>query len=167
MKRNTILYVLLIFLIIVNGFFLVNYLKGGNDNKIREPHRNRDFIVKELGFDTAQLEQFNASSEKHHKTMMRLSDEIRSLKDDLFPTLFDKSVNESVIDSLTSLICEKEKEKEKEIFYHFRAIQGIANDKQKEKFKTILMDALRQGDQGNRPPPPQGKDGRRHPPRRD
>ena len=47
---------------------------------------------------------------------------------------------------------------------HFKMIQNIATDKQKEKFKTILMDALRQGDQGNRPPP-NGEDGRRPPPR--
>ena len=167
MKKNTILYVLLIFLIIVNGFFLFNYLKGGNDNKRIEPKRNRDFIVKELNFDATQLEQFNVKSEEHHETMKRLSDEIKGLKDNLFPNLFDETINESVIDSLMSLICVKEKEQEKEIFYHFRAIQEIANDKQKEKFKTILMDALRQNDHGKRPPPPNGKDDHRWPPRRD
>ena len=59
--------------------------------------------------------------------------------------------------------------KEKEIYYHFRMIRDIANDEQKEKFEGILLDALRQGDQGNRPPPPNGQDGQRprppHPPK--
>ena len=161
MKKNIILYVLLIFLIVVNGFFLLNYLKGGTDNKKIEPQRNRDFIVNELNFDEMQLEQFNAKSEDHHETMKLLSDEIKELKDDLFETLFNNKVNETTIDSLSSLICEKEKEKEKEIFYHFRAIQEIANDKQKEKFKLILKDALRRGEQGNRPPPPNDRNGHR------
>lgn len=132
-----------------------------------EAKRNRNFIVKELNFNATQLEQFNVKSEKHHEAMKRLSHEIKALKDELFPNIFDKAINESVIDSLMSLICEKEKEQEKEIFYHFRAIQDIANDEQKEKFKMILMDALRKGNQGNRPPPPPDNDRRRPPPRHD
>jgi hypothetical protein len=70
--------------------------------------------------------------------------------------LSQDSINETAIDSISSLICKKETEKEKEIFNHFRMIRDIANDKQKEKFESILMDALRQGDSGNRPPPPNG-----------
>lgn len=166
MKKNTILYILLVFLMVVNGFFLFNFLNKGNDNKLKEPQRNKDFIVKELGFNATQLKQFKVKSEDHHETMMRLSEEIKELKDDLFVTLFNDTVNEASIDSVSSLICEKEIAKEKEIFYHFRMIQEIANDKQKEKFKSILIDALRQGDQGNRPPPPNGKDGHKPPPRR-
>jgi hypothetical protein len=156
MKKNTVLYILLLALIILNGFFLYNYLGRPGNNKPNEPQKNKDFIVKELGFNAIQLEEFNEKSKGHHEIIMRLSDNIRDLKDSLFGMLSQDSINETAIDSISSLICKKETEKEKEIFNHFRMIRDIANDKQKEKFESILMDALRQGDSGNRPPPPNG-----------
>ncbi|WP_405576747.1 proline-rich domain-containing protein [Winogradskyella sp. Asnod2-B02-A] len=165
MKKNTILYILVAFLIVVNGFFLFNYMSKSNDNAIKGPQDNKDFIVKELGFNKTQLAEFKQRSEGHFKTMMSLSDDIKELKDNLFGTLSNEAVNETAIDSISALICEKETKKEKEIYYHFRMIREIANDKQKEKFESILLDALRQGDQGNRPPPPNGEEGHRPPPR--
>tara|TARA_R110002049_G_scaffold207799_3_gene378220 strand:+ start:1679 stop:2107 length:429 start_codon:yes stop_codon:yes gene_type:complete len=135
------------------------------DNSPKRPQENRNFIVKELGFNKTQLEQFRENSEGHHEIMMRLSDDVKNLKDNLFDRLSDNSINDATIDSISSLICEKEKQKEKEIFYHFKMIQDLSNDKQKEKFKTILKDALRQGGQGNRPPPPSKGKGHRPPPR--
>ncbi len=169
MKKNLILYILLVFLIAANVFFLYLYMGKSNDSMPSMPERNKNFIVKELGFNASQLEQFKENSKGHFKTMMGLSNDIKELKDNLFGTLSDDSVNEAAIDSISALICEKETEKEKEIYYHFRMIRDIANDKQKEKFEGILLDALRQGDQGNRPPPPNGQDDQRprppHPPK--
>ncbi|MBU2929678.1 hypothetical protein [Winogradskyella psychrotolerans] len=165
MKNNTILYVLLIFLIVVNGFFLYNYIGSVNDTRPNEPQRNNEIIVKELDFNAEQLKEFKERSKGHHKTIMRLSDDVRALKDQLFGTLSNDSISEKTIDSITALICVKETEKEKEIFYHFRMIQDISNEKQKEKFQRILMDALRQGESANRPPPPNGEEGHRPPPR--
>ena len=165
MKKNIFLYILIGFLIIVNGFFLFNYMGKSNDNKPQDPQRNRDFIVKELGFNKTQLEQFREHSEDHHETMMQLSEEIRNLKDNLFDKLTDDSMNDATLDSISSLICEIEKQKDKEVFTHFKMIQDLCNDKQKEKFKIILKDALRQGDQGNRPPPRREGEGHRPPPR--
>lgn len=138
-----------------------------NDNRPSQSQRDKNIIVKELGFNTEQLKQFNEKSKGHHETIMRLSDDVRELKDKMFGTLSNDSINKKTIDSITSLICEKETEKEKEIFYHFKMIQDISNDKQKEKFKRILMDALRQGENANRPPPPNGDEGHRPPPRHD
>ncbi len=163
MKKNTILYVLLILLIVLNGFFLFNYM-GKNDNKNqREPERDKDFIVKELGFNKTQLIEFEENSKGHHETIMRLNDEVKSLKDQLFSNLTDTTISNEATDSISDLICEKQKEMDKEVFSHFKMIQELSNDKQKEKFKIIIMDALRQGDRGNRPPPPNA-DGNRPPP---
>ena len=167
MKKNSILYILIVCLIIFNVFFLFNYIKTPNDDRPDRPDGNRDFIVKELGFNVTQLELFNEESKGHHDVMMRLSDDVKDLKDELFSTLSNDSINDTTIDSISGLICEKETEKEKEIYSHFRMIKDIANDNQKEKFEKILMDALRHGDRGNRPPPPNSEEGHRPPPRHD
>ena len=169
MKKNLILYILLVFLIAANVFFLYLYMGKSDDSMPSMPERNENFIVKELGFNDNQLKQFNEKSKGHFEAMMDLSNGIKELKDNLFGTLSDDSVNEATIDSISALICELETKKEKEIYYHFKMIRNISNDAQKKKFEIILLDALRQGDQGNRPPPPNGQDGQRprppHPPK--
>lgn len=164
MKKNTFLYILLFFLIVVNGFFLFNYIGVHNFNEPDESQREKNFIVKELGFNDRQLEEFNNKSKGHHETMTRFSEEVRVLKDQLFSTLTDDNVQVATVDSISALICDIETLKEKEVFYHFKMIQDIANDEQKEKFKSILKDALRRGDNENRPPPPSEAEGHRPPP---
>ena len=76
----------------------------------------------------------------------------------------DANIAEKVVDSITTLIAQREKEKETEVFYHFKSIQEICNEKQKEKFKDMINDAIRPGglrDQG--PPPEGGANGQRRP----
>ncbi|SDR95503.1 hypothetical protein [Winogradskyella sediminis] len=165
MKKNAILYILLVFLIVVNGFFLYNYMGLSRNDRPKGQQRDKDFIVKELNFNAAQLEEFNEKNKGHHQTIKNLSDEVKVLKDYLFSMLSNDSINPKIIDSITSLVCEKETAKEKETFYHFKMIHNISNEKQKEKFKSILFDALRQGDNANRPLPPNMTEGHRPPPR--
>ncbi|MEM7602146.1 MAG: hypothetical protein AAF357_12110 [Verrucomicrobiota bacterium] len=166
MKRNLILYILLIFLVLVNGFFLYNYLGISISDRPRKLEKPTDFIIKELDFNTAQLEQFRESNRVHNETMMRLSEDIRDLKNALFDKLSEASVDTNAIDSITSLLGQKEKEKRTNVFYHFKEIQTICDDKQREKFNRIISDALhnpgnreqnRSGPRGGnerRPPPP-------------
>ncbi len=165
MKKNVTLYILLIFLIVVNIFFLYIYMGNQIDFKPKEPRGNKDFIVEQLGFNDEQLTAFKEKSKGHHKIIIGLSDDVRVLKDQLFEKLSEKNVSESSIDSITSLISLKEKEKAKEVFYHFRMIQELSNDEQKEKFKMLIVDALHQGDQGRMPPPPREGEGHIPPPR--
>jgi protein CpxP len=168
MKKNLVLYVLLVFLIAVNSFFLFNYIGKNSNNGQKGTKGPGNFIVKELGFNEAQLEQFREKSQGHHETMMNMSDDIRGLKDKLFANLSKDSVNESTIDSITALVGEKQKAKEVEAFYHFKMIREICSDQQKEKFKNIIKDALHRGGlRGQIPPPPEGAGKYRLPPQED
>ena len=164
MKKNSILYLLLVFLIIANGFFLFNYIGNNKGKKLSRPQKHTNFIIKELNFNEAQLEQFKSIGQEHQDAMMTISDDIKGLKEALFNRLSSASVNEKSIDSITSLIGQKEKEKDTEVFYHFKSIQNICNDNQKEKFKKIINDALLRGKNEDRPPRPDSPDGHRPPP---
>jgi len=164
MKKNLLLYILLAFLLVVNGFFLINHLSKANRKGPKGPG---NFIVKELQFNKDQLNNFDQLNDQHHNKMRLLSDDLRKLKDELFSKISVASVNENEVDSLTTLIGKKEKEKETEIFNHFRNIQDICTEKQKEKFKIIIKDALRRGDdKGQRPPGSGRPNERRSPPPR-
>lgn len=157
MKKNTSLYILLCFLIIVNGFFLYNYLGNGDDKKRGRPGDSMGFVIKQLKFDDNQMEMLDVLNEEHHRKMVRISNQNRNLKDALFGKLSDTSITNKYIDSITRLIGRNVAELDKEAFHHFRAIEGICTDKQKEKFKSIIKEAIGKGGRKNGPPPMKGE----------
>ncbi|WP_055444800.1 periplasmic heavy metal sensor [Lacinutrix himadriensis] len=174
MKKNTVLYILLVFLIVVNGFFLFNYMGKSNDNKAEGRKDPMSFLRKELKFNAAQLEKLQTINATHHEKMMRTSDDLRDLKDALLNNISNASVDEKAIDSITRLIGDKQANLEKEVYYHFNSIHDLCDEKQKVKFKKIIKDALRRGgDEGGRPPRserperPERPDGHRPPPPND
>jgi hypothetical protein len=166
MKKNTALYILLVFLIVINGFFLINYL-GKPSHKI--PKGNQDnFIVKELKFDDAQKKKFEALEEKHFKRIESIIEDEKMLKDELFDMVLNDTINASEIDSITNQIGVIITSRELETFNHFRAIQDLCNEKQKDQFKQILRHALRgKRNNGQAPPrPDRRREGDGPPPKR-
>lgn len=138
MKKNNILYLLLIVLIIMNGFFLFNYL-GRPIHK--GPKESGNFIVKELGFNATQLQQFEELEIKHHKKMRGVGDDIKLVKDALFKKITETSISQATVDSLIIVISEKEQQKEKELFSRLRSIYELCNEQQKEQFSAIIKKA--------------------------
>lgn len=145
MKKNTILYLLLIVLIIMNSFFLYNYL-GRPDHQ--SPKRPGDFIVQELNFNETQLKQFNKQEDSHHKKMKIIGDDIKIIKDELLKKMTAAFINNNEIDSLFNLIASKEVVMEKEMFTRLRNIFEICDDIQKKHFNEILKKARRFNDKG-------------------
>lgn len=162
MKKNIPLYILLVFLIVVNGFFIYQYLGRPESRDRNEPKDPMAFIAKQLKFDAQQMQQMESLNHSHLKKMMRFNNEEKKLKDLLFSNLSDVVINKKKIDSITTLIGNKGKEKDTEAFYHFKSIQELCDEKQKETFQKIIKDALHKGrgepqgipDGRNGPPPP-------------
>lgn len=154
MKKNIPLYVLLIFLIIVNTFFLCNYM-GGDKKELQLKQRTppESFLVKELRFNDMQKEQFRALSQEHHHKIQRITNEIRELKDVFFSSLSNVSIDNINKDSIAVLIGDLEKEKDLEVYDHFEKVQELCHADQKEKFRKIIKDALRRGGKQQGPPP--------------
>jgi hypothetical protein len=97
------------------------------------------------------MQEFKGLGKNHRERMMRLDQEKKLLKDQLFSKVSKKNINPLEIERISSLIGENNKNKDLEVFNHFRAIQEICNDPQKQKFQKIVMDALYKG-----PPPRNG-----------
>ncbi|MDB4292154.1 hypothetical protein N9954_02015 [Maribacter sp.] len=164
MKKNLLLYILLGFLVIMNCFFLFKHFSTADkDGPIRPGPSN--FMAKELQFDAAQLEQFEKIEATHRENMRAIMDDVRASKDALFDKLSDEMTQASEIDSVASLIAEKEVKKELEIFRFFKAIRELCTAEQKERLKVIIKDALqRQGGRNRKGPPGGPRDGNRPPP---
>ncbi|MBV7268619.1 hypothetical protein [Winogradskyella luteola] len=145
MKKQTVLYILLIFLIISNGFFLVHYLC----KNFRKGHKPGYFIVKELNFDEKQMSDYDSVSDLHFDKMKSVSKEIMNLKGAMFSKISDDGVPQAYLDSITDLIAVKEKERDMEVFRHLQKVRGICNAEQKERFSKIVGDAMkRRGHKG-------------------
>ena len=141
MKTSKVLYVLLVFLILSNIFFLFHFLE-------KPKHQNRKpklFLAKALDFNKDQMVLYKKLSDPHFKKMEIYSKDIKILKDKLFSKLSDKKVSPNYIDSITQLIGKKEQQKDIEVFNHMRAIRQLCNNEQKEKFLDIVFKALRRG----------------------
>ncbi|MCB4798732.1 hypothetical protein [Neotamlana laminarinivorans] len=170
MKNNSILYVLLFFLIIVNGFFIFNYLSGDKLPEFIEPKSPQQFIGERLGFNDAQKAKLAKLEESHHKELRKIGDDTKFLKDKLFNKLSDKTISQTEIDSITKIIGENEAISSKKIFYYFKEIEAICNSEEQRKvFRNIIQDAIGKPKLRGMPPnahrpPPNGREGRMPPP---
>jgi protein CpxP len=170
MKKNLLLYILLIFLIVVNGFFLYNYLgmtattskNNKNDQRNNGPE---NFIVKALKFDKEQMAKLEDINIGHHEAMVDTSDEVKVLKDKLRSLITKEDVSDTEIDSILNVLGEKEKAHEKMMFNHLRAIRDICTDKQKQRFEKIIKDAMRGGPRPGGAGPNNGREGQLPPPK--
>ena len=165
MKKNLLLYILLAFLVVMNGFFLFKHFGTSNTT---EPRRGspKDFIAKQLEFDEAQMVKFEEIDAEHRKKVNAIQIDIKRAKDVLFDKISDTAVTSSIIDSLAADIAKNETRKELEIFSFFKAIGTLCTSEQKVRFESIIKDALRRGPQGQNRPPPRGmrEEGRPPPP---
>lgn len=165
MKKNLILYILLLFLVVANGFFLVNYL---GRPEAREANRGPgDFLSKELRFDADQMQQFKKLSDAHNKEVKGLLQELKNLKHELFKRSHNESNDMIVINAIATRIGEHEKQKDLLSFKYFKNIRALCNAEQKKQFEKLIEKALIGGDRdiegekGNHPPPPPPSTGER------
>lgn len=146
MKKNTLLYILIILLVGFNGYFIANQFKKPPRNK---PSGPAVFIAKELHFDEDQMAQFDVLLAPHDAEMEELSHQKKRLKDRLFEMMFLEEVPQSVIDSILVEIGRNEQSRDTEVFNHFREVRKICDESQRRKFEKIVVGALHR----NGPPP--------------
>jgi len=150
MKKNTLLYILIILLVGFNGYFIATQFKKPPRNK---PGGPEVFIAKELNFDEAQMAEFDALLTPHETKMKEIRHQKRRLKDQLFEMMFHKDVPQSAVDSILVEIGRNEQERDRQVFDHFREVRKICNESQRRKFEKIVVGALHR----NGPPPPPRK----------
>ena len=156
MKKKLPLYILLLFLIVVNVFFLFNYIefKEKSDKQVKRP---RVFLIEELSFDSNQQKQFEVLEKEHHDKMQLILKNVIGLKNELFNSLSNRPLAIVDKDSVATLIGKNEARKELEMFRFFKEVKLLCDNKQKVKFDKIINDALKQGGRNLGPPPPRGR----------
>lgn len=125
---------------------------------MKDGPQKENFLLQELNFNEKQKERFLFLDQGHRQQMMKMDDEIKQLRKELFDS-FDKD-NFSP-DSIALKMGGLETEKHKELFAFFKEVRKICTPDQVGKFDEIIKKALHK--RGPQQPP---RD-RKGPPRKD
>lgn len=152
--KTKLLPVLLILLIVLNGFLIFMLINKPHERQ--RPKQERNFLITELGFNDTQKNKFLALDEIHREHMLSFDEEIRKNKDILFNSFSDENFNSDLIINKISIFQAK---RDTELFSFFSKVRKLCSDTQIKKFDKIIKKALRGGN--NQPP----RGGRKHPSR--
>lgn len=151
--KSKLLPILLILLVLLNGFLIFMLIKKPHENRKQSPNRN--FLIEQLQFSENQKSKFRDLDSTHRDFIEGIEEEIREEKNMLFSSFADETVNsQENIKKIATL----EAKKEAELYRFFSAVRRICTKNQVDKFDHIIKEALKGG---NRRPP---REGRMHPP---
>lgn len=151
-KRNNILFISLIVMVVLNIATLSSIWFGGQRNDTEKDIRVDKFFVNEpppppgdklaeiIGFRGEQIKRLEDLKRDHRKNAGEIIDLIRLKKQELMRMVSEKSENSNEVISIANEIGTKHKELELLTFNHFKAIREICDENQKSKFDSVLTD---------------------------
>ena len=111
-----------------------------------------NFIIKELNFNTAQIDSFNQLKFAHQDSVQSLKNIGRELREDYFKLLRNDSTDHVLANQLLIKIANNQKAIEQITFSHFKSVKSICDSVQKEKFDSIILEVIHRM-KDNRPKP--------------
>ena len=139
------LYLLIIgILLITNAAMLFIYLKDcGRDAGKPRPRNNNDrtammkeFLQKEVGFDSLQIKQYDTLSRQFKERSKAEYDSLKNTKEGQFKELGNKAFSDSAIAAMANVSGEKQKAMELKLLNHFASIRRLCTADQLIKFDT-------------------------------
>lgn len=138
--KTKLLPILLILLVILNGFLIFMLIQKPHQK--RQNNQQRNFLTEQLKFSDIQKKTFKNLDKIHRGFMMNIEESIKDNKDVLFNSFSKKDVN---VDSITAVIGVLEAKKEAELFRFFSKVRVLCTKEQTKNFDSIIKEALRGG----------------------
>lgn len=129
-----------------------------------------DFLVKELGLDSAQKQKLIQLREEHQQKIMEIRKGNREAKDALFDLLRQPDAADSAVEKAARNAAAFDAQVDLLTFRHFQQVRGLCTETQKKKFDQVIQNVLRMiAPPPGRPqgPPPPGREGGGLPPHGD
>ena len=143
--------ILLVANIVMITFFVMK--KDGNKHENRPDRKTMisNFLKNEIGFDTMQLQQYDALSSKHRENIKKMFDSLRSTKDKQFKELTASNFSDSVINSVADQSAATQKMMELQMFNHLKGVRMLCTPEQLPKFDSLFVKVLnRRGSEGRK-----------------
>jgi hypothetical protein len=130
MKKNRILIILLILLIISNAFTVFLLVKG-------KQHRNHPpFISEKIGLTGQKLEKVKKMEESHFEKMKPLVNKIHLTQAEILSTIGNS--NDGKQDSLKNILTQLESNRQTILFEHFKSIYQICDSEERKKLANEI-----------------------------
>jgi Spy/CpxP family protein refolding chaperone len=154
MNRVTLLTILVIVLLIVNGITLYFQFQKPRRGDGRPPG-NPGMLFKKLNLDEQQEQQFEQMRKAHFKLRDSLRNEDMRIRKSMTEMIAAGVTDASRIDSITNLLAANRKQFEMNFYTHFQQLYSILRPEQKKDFGAVLEELIkRQNPQDRRPPGP-------------
>lgn len=117
---------------------------NGMHGQFGDPNQKdgRMFLARELNFTPEQSEKFVKLRDEHFASSKKVIEEMHKSMEDMMEQLKSKD-NDAKVEEYANQTAAKQKELQMMAFKHFKSIREICDDKQKEKFDSILKDVAR------------------------
>lgn len=135
----------------------------------------REFLSKELSFDTKQQAQLETLVTEHRSAAEKIRPEIRKAKEAFFELIKQPGVSDSDRLAAAKTVSAQTEALDILTFDHFKKIRALCTPGQQQKFDAIIHDVIRMlgqqrppmrpgGGMQGPPPPGEGPEGQRPPP---
>jgi len=134
MKKEKLLWVLIIVLIAVNAATLFFIVSG------RRPEPGNRFdrtVVEKLQLTKKQITQFEILKREHHQDIMAVDAQMSSNYERYF-YLLNETNGSTAKDSLEIILSSQQKEKIQITYHHFENLKNICTKEQQAKFKELV-----------------------------
>lgn len=156
-NRSKVFLVIIGILLIANiamlSFFLMKKDNGRNEKRPDRKAMIADFLKKEIGFNQAQLQQYDTLSDRHRDNVRKMYDNHRSSKDNQFKQLAASNFSDSIINNMADQSAASQKIMELQMFNHLKNIRALCTPGQLPKFDSLFVKILnRRGGEGRKKP---------------
>lgn len=146
-NRSKVLVAIVMLLLIAN-IALVSFFLLKKDPPRRDKYEERKamiagFLKNEIGFNQAQLQQYDSISSKHHDNIKAMFDSLKSSKDKQFKQLAAGNFSDSVMNMVADQSAVSQKMMELQMFNHLKNIRQLCTVEQLPKFDSLFAKVLK------------------------
>lgn len=154
-NRSSILVSIIVILMIAN-IILVSLFLFNKDGRKREGRMDRKamiarFLKDEIGFSTAQLQQYDTLSNAHRENMKNMFDSLKNSKDRQFRELALVNFSDSAMNMVADQTAASQKVMTIHMYNHVKKIRELCTPDQQPKFDSLFGKMLnRRGGDGKK-----------------
>ena len=137
-RKNRWILIIIIALMLSNIILAVLLFTSHEEGKGRGREAAAMAIYKEIGLTPSQIDTFKAKKEVFFSEMKPLWEHIKELRNTLYTHMDRSGAEDSLIQSLTSEIAERNKEADLKMYQHFIEIRALCTPEQKIRFDSII-----------------------------
>ncbi len=146
-QNNSKFLVTIIGILLIANIALVSFFLLKKDNRKHDKRMDRktvigNFLKKEIGFNEAQMQQYDSMSTGHSKYMRTMFETNRNSKDKQFKELTAANFSDSVMNNIADQSAASQKALELQMFNHLKQVRALCTPGQLPKFDSLFVKVL-------------------------